>query len=835
MYALLFLLLIVTLLSLALAAVLFHRLRRLRSLLRDQEKERQEHRQSTTVLLARIHTLEQSINLDLAPVFITDNADRIFFANTAFLNIAGLSVDQALGRPQTEVFTWKLAEEKRYCACIPQIARQQVVAIQYNTSRTDGKKQRTATMRSLPLFDTQERPCGKVHLLWDVTECLQLEKALRDSHGELEAKVLSRTESQAKANEELKSVIKQLESTLEERHAIQSALEESQKRLSLVLESANIGLWDWTLSSDVMFINEQWAHLTGHPQSELEPVTHETLAKLCHADDFAKAWNFFKSNEKQESLHFEQQVRLRHKEGHWVWVQIRGKVVARDEQENPVRVVGTAVDISKAMETKQLLLQSLYEFEAIFENSQVGVIYLKGDRSIARTNAKFCELTGYESWEILGESFEILHGNHERFLAFEEEHYARLLEEGIMHLEYELHRKDGKLLPCLLSGKTVTPSDPSKGIIWIVEDLIQLQQAKTQLNRQSALLLSLIDSIPDLLLYKDPDGVFLGCNKAFCNVTQRSREEIIGLTDYDLLPLESALRMREKDRQTLEARAPNLMDEELHISAKISKEFETLRTPYYGPDNELLGLIVTHRDIADRRRSEKLKKDVELMVRHDLKTPLNVVISLPQVLLKNPDLDQKERERYLRTINKSGLLMLDLINRSLDIYKMETGSYTLAPIPFDLIALISKVVEDCGLQAKNREVAIEFEKSSQTCTVLGEELLYYSMLANILKNAIEATPSEDIVRISLHCGESIRIECHNPGLVPESMMSTFFDKYATLKERGGSGLGTYSAKLIVELHQGTISMRSSESEGTTITILLPVHPQTGDPDKPRLY
>ncbi len=813
--------------------MLLQKLRRLRSRHKYIEKEYREHALQTQKVKERLSSLEQSLHLNLAPVFITDNADRVYFANAAFLQLVGLSSDQAEGRTLADIFAWQTAPDEHNCACIPSKARQQVEAVQYEASGHDRK--RTALMRTLSLTDALQQPWGTLHLLWDVTECRQLEKALRDTQKELEAKVIARTESHALANEELKNVIRQLETSLEERRIIQSALEQSQERLNLVIESTNLGLWDWNPGTGDIVLNEQWAQLTGHTLKELEPISIETFRSVCRNEDLKKAKNFFDSRQAFDSSHYEQQFQLRHKEGHWVWVQACGTIVERDAQGNPARVVGTAMDISKPMETRQLLLQSLYEFEAIFENSQVGVIYLKEDRSIARTNAKFCELMGYESWELLGESFEIFHGNHERFAAFEQKYFDQLMNDGIMHIEYELHRKDGKLLPCLLSGKTVAPSDPSKGIIWIVEDLIQLQQAKTQLNRQSSLLLALIDSIPDLLLYKDPDGVFLGCNKAFCEEIQRNREEIIGCTDYDLLPLEAALRMREKDRQILESRSSNLMEEELQTNENTIKEFESLRTPYYGPDNELLGLIVIHRDITERRRSAKLKKDVELMVRHDLKTPLNVVITLPQVLLKNPDLEQKERERYLRTINKSGLLMLDLINRSLDVYKMETGSYTLAPIPFDLTALINKVVEDCGLLAKNKEVAIEFAKATQTCTVLGEELLYYSMLANILKNAIEATPPEGIVSLGLQCGETVNIKCHSPSLVPESMRDSFFDKYTTHDKQGGSGLGTYSAKLIVELHQGRISMRSSEAHGTTITIRLPTHPNTGVPDKPRLY
>ena len=269
--------------------------------------------------------------------------------------------------------------------------------------------------------------------------------------------------------------------------------EEYASRLDLIIESTNLGFWDWTPQTGELLLNEQSAQLIGHTLEELQPVSIETWRKCCAPEDLKQAREFFNTHLNHEPPHYEQQVRLRHKDGHWIWVQLRGKIVGLDSQSRPTRVVGTAMDISRHMETKQLLLQSLSEFEAIFENSQVGVVYLKKDRRIARANTKFSELTGYETWELIGESVDIFHGDHERSEAFRERYYDELKSNGIMHLEYDLYCKDGSLLPCLLSGKAVDATDPDKGIIWIMEDLHQLQQAQTQINRQNALLMALID------------------------------------------------------------------------------------------------------------------------------------------------------------------------------------------------------------------------------------------------------------------------------------------------------------------------------------------------------
>src|SRR5262249_28478670 len=103
----------------------------------------------------------------------------------------------------------------------------------------------------------------------------------------------------------------------------------------------------------------------------------------------------------------------------------------------------------------------------------------------------------------------------------------------------------------------------------------------------------------------------------------------------------------------------------------------------------------------------------------------------------------------------------------------------------------------------------------------GEELLCYSMLANILKNAIEASPENATVTIVLEgVGHHVRLHVHNGGAVPESMRGSFFKKYATAGKSTGLGLGTYSAQLIAHVQGGEISLRASEAEGTTVTVAL---------------
>ncbi len=123
--------------------------------------------------------------------------------------------------------------------------------------------------------------------------------------------------------------------------------------------------------------------------------------------------------------------------------------------------------------------------------------------------------------------------------------------------------------------------------------------------KTTSLLSSLIDSIPDLIFYKNHGSVYLGCNTSFCEFAGRSKDRIAGYTDYDFFDRDLAEFYREKDRQILQEK--KAIRNEEWVTYPDGKEIllDTLKTPFYGPDNQLLGLIGISRDITEQKRTEK--------------------------------------------------------------------------------------------------------------------------------------------------------------------------------------------------------------------------------------
>lgn len=224
----------------------------------------------------------------------------------------------------------------------------------------------------------------------------------------------------------------------------------------------------------------------------------------------------------------------------------------------------------------------------------------------------------------------------------------------------------------------------------------------------------------------------------------------------------------------------------------------------------------------------RIREDVERIARHDLKTPLNVVIQGPEILLEELDL-MPEDEKLVRQIENAGYQMLDMINRSLDLYKMEQGSFVLDPKPVNLLPIIQRIIKELDVLIGKKKLVSQIilnghQPGGDAQYILAcDALLSYSMLANLIKNAIEASPEHGSITITLDHHTENCIAIKNRGAVPLDLRENFFDKYTTAGKPQGTGLGTYSARLIAQTQGGRIHLECEENS-TTIRLTFPINP-----------
>lgn len=145
-------------------------------------------------------------------------------------------------------------------------------------------------------------------------------------------------------------------------------------------------------------------------------------------------------------------------------------------------------------------------------------------------------------------------------------------------------------------------------------------EAEAARDLERSLLRSLIDSIPDLIFFKDKNGVHLGCNRAFAEYINLKEQNLIGLTNQDLLAPEVAELFREQEFQILETGQPQKNEGWINYPDGRRVLMETLNTPYWGPDGEIIGIIGISRDVTSRYLTEATLRESEAYLKTIMET-----------------------------------------------------------------------------------------------------------------------------------------------------------------------------------------------------------------------
>lgn len=223
--------------------------------------------------------------------------------------------------------------------------------------------------------------------------------------------------------------------------------------------------------------------------------------------------------------------------------------------------------------------------------------------------------------------------------------------------------------------------------------------------------------------------------------------------------------------------------------------------------------------------TEQLKDDVERIIRHDIKSPLAGVLGLIQGVIESGAISGAVLEQ-LQMAEEASLRALDMINLSAELYKIETGRFVLDPKPVPLIKILKRVSAMAQKTFSVKGLVIEVDMPSgiddSRLESIGDEMFCYSLFENLIRNACEAAPDNSRIEIVVYAEKPRCVTIINKGVVPALIRERFFEKFVSAGKPDGSGLGTYSARLLVEAQSGSISMETSDDSGTTtVKVMLP--------------
>ncbi len=218
----------------------------------------------------------------------------------------------------------------------------------------------------------------------------------------------------------------------------------------------------------------------------------------------------------------------------------------------------------------------------------------------------------------------------------------------------------------------------------------------------------------------------------------------------------------------------------------------------------------------------RLRDNVDQLIRHDLKGPLAGIVGIAQGLLSVAEKQAPQLVEELRLIESTSKQVIDMVTLSSDLFKIEAGNFTLIPQNVAIVDLLTQVVKTQQASFESKEISITTTlkpTDSASPQAIGDPVLYFSIFSNLIKNAFEATPSGGQIDVTLSVESPFRLSISNQGIVPAEIRERFFEKYVTSGKSDGTGIGTYSAKRLLEALNGSIDMTTSDEDNTTTLLL----------------
>lgn len=299
----------------------------------------------------------------------------------------------------------------------------------------------------------------------------------------------------------------------------------------------------------------------------------------------------------------------------------------------------------------------------------------------------------------------------------------------------------------------------------------------------------------------------------------------MGLADITMKKLK-----KEKQLQIPELTISEIKTRELIVSV----DFST----FTYENGTKTGYIVVLQDITDGAVLEKSRREFIANVSHELRTPLTSIKGATETVLSDDEMPPSFRQKFLGIVINESDRMTRIVKDLLVLSRLDNRRMTWSPATFDINETLDRMCSALQTEAGLHSHTLEYTcKSEEKMPLYGDKERIEQVVANIIGNAIKYTPDGGKISVTLKANGkkaySILVSDTGVGIPAEDIEHLFERFYRVDKSRssataGGTGLGLSIAKEIIDAHNGTISVESTQGEGTTVTITLPVDTRVGE-------
>ena len=263
------------------------------------------------------------------------------------------------------------------------------------------------------------------------------------------------------------------------------------------------------------------------------------------------------------------------------------------------------------------------------------------------------------------------------------------------------------------------------------------------------------------------------------------------------------------------------------VTASSEAALDAFQSAEIVENSAVIGILILISDVTKQRELDRLKTETVQLVSHELRSPLTSIQGLSDVLMKFP-VSPEESKEMLATIHSEAVRLNEIINRFLDIKRLESGASDIRIAPVEINHLIKNCVLSAYPSATEKDIKIEPVVNRLLPPLQADSQLITQAVNNLLSNAVKYSPSGSVIKIeTARVASEFQIIVSDHGFgIPENRLERIFDKFYRLErdvasEIVGSGLGLSFVKEAAEKHGGRVTVESSEDEGSVFILHLP--------------
>ncbi|HYI45869.1 MAG TPA: PAS domain S-box protein, partial [Actinomycetota bacterium] len=639
--------------------------------------------------------------------------------------------------------------------------------------------------------------------------------------------------------------------------AVEERLLASQRFLDAAQAASHIGSFDLELvTKDMSWSNEQF-RIFGHEPGSID-VDYATFLNGIYPDDRARVDDEVKKGD-SGSGPFVMECRILRADGSIRW--IRGWGGFLSVSRSGTHLLASVQDVTEQRraqkEHSNLLRREQHlseEFRLLLESTSDGIVGLDENGTCSFANQAASEMLGRAPLELLGKGWHE-HCHHSKsdgsLFPAEECRIQRAVRDGIGTIvEGEIFwRADGTSFPVDYSAQPIMKAGQAIGAVVTFSDVTERQRAAQALDKSQALLQALVEHSPAVIYVKEgAGGKYLLANSEYLEAFGLRLDQVVGQTDREIFPPETAELLIANDRRVLAEGAMQFEESALHVDGKMHS-YVSLKFPLDvgGRQRELCGIST---DITDQIEShnEKRRLETELVqaqkmeavgllaggVAHDFNNILSVILNYADFIAEDMTEDD-ERRADVQQIITAGHRAAKLVRQLLTFSRKEI----IEPRVVDLNEIIRGVYELLR-RSIGEDIRIELETSPDLWPTKSDTGQIEQILVNLAVNARDAMPKGGTIqmatsnetiatgdRLDLPPGRYARITVTDEGTgIDPAAVDRIFEPFFTTKERDkGSGLGLSTVFGIVKQAGGGVYVDPREGRGTSFSVFLPATPE----------